>query len=193
MTSDFLEKAHGAGAPALLRARTPAIDEVTLPNASDTEQGLAIAERHGRPFELGNAAAKGKRPTLASLGIPIESCDPRYRSAVRKAKRYVDRRRRELTIMHGGELGAGPCAMLASSGLALAGSRLLYQLAGETMDTGLFAQAARLADSSRQQELTAVALAEREAHARADDDQADLRARQAEFQRKLAERQKGTT
>ena len=63
--------------------------------------------------------------------------------------------------------------MLASSARALAASVVLEGLAAEAPATGqtkdaaaLFLQAAALADKSRQQELTAVALAEREASAR---------------------------
>jgi hypothetical protein len=157
--------AHGTGADALLRVERPGFKDMPPMNAGDTAQGLAIAAARGRPFTADNEAAKGKRPALASLGVRIGTADPRYVSALRKAKRYVDRRRRELTVMCGGGLSSGPCAMLASAGRALAASVLLYELAGETLNAKLFAQAARLADQARQQELTAVALAEREAAA----------------------------
>ncbi len=67
--------------------------------------------------------------------------------------------------MHGGTLGAGPSAVLASAGLALAASRYVYALAAESGDPTMFKQAASLADHARTAELTAVALAEREAQA----------------------------
>jgi hypothetical protein len=100
------------------------------------------------------------------MPLELAKSDPRYQKALRQAQRYVRRRCRELAVMHGGYLGAGPSAMLASAGLAMAASRVLYELASETLDERVFVSAARLADSARQQELTAVALAEREAAAR---------------------------
>ena len=39
---------------------------------------------------------------------------------------------------------------------------LLHELAGATLEPSLFVQAARLADHARQQEVTAIALAERD-------------------------------
>jgi hypothetical protein len=172
--TELLRKAHGAGAPALLRVETPPIDELAAPNASDTVQGLAEAKRRGRPFEKGNVAAKGRKPMLAGLGL--DASDPRYRRALKKAERLRQRRVRELAVMHGGYLSAGVAAMLGSSARALASSLVLHELADERLKAGtakanreaanLLAQAARLADSSRQQELTALAIAEREAKSR---------------------------
>lgn len=163
---EILRSAHGAGADALLRAECPPLDELPPLNAADTAVGLALRAGRGRPFERGNKAAVGRKPALALLGVPIEASDPRYRRALRKANAYRQRRVRELAIMHGGELGAGPSAMLANSALALAASRVLYELGSVTLDPATLKQAAALADSARQQELTAVALAEREAAAR---------------------------
>lgn len=164
--ADILRSAHGTGAGALLRAERPPLDEQRPLNAADTAAGLALRAQRGRPFQRGNQAAKGRKPSLCALGVPVDTADPRYRKALRKGRRYMQRRARELAVMHGGELGAGPSAMLAHAARATAASVLLYELAGETLDAALFAQAARLADSARQQELTAVALAEREAEAR---------------------------
>ena len=163
---DFLRTAHGTGADALLRAETPPLDEVPPLNAAHTAIGLALAAARGKPFVPGNRAAENRKPALALLGVPVETSDPRYRKALRKAASYRSRRVRELAVMHGGTIGAGPCAMLASAALALAASRVLYELAGERLDPKLFVQAARLADSARAQELTAVALASREAEGR---------------------------
>lgn len=162
----ILRTAHGTGADALLRAETPSLDELASLNAEDTARGLAKAQATGRPFTPGNRAAANRKPDACRLGIPIDTADPRWGRTLRKAKRYTDRRIRDLTVEHGGEIGAGVCAMLASSGLALAASRLLYELAGETMNATMFVQAARLSETSRQQELTATALAAREGHAR---------------------------
>lgn len=169
----LLRAAHGEGAGALLRAERPPLDEMLPPNAEDTGRGLAAATRRGRPFTPGNAAAANRKPMLCRLGVPLDTADPRYRSALRQAESYRKRRVRETAIAYGGTLGAGPCACFASAARALAASVVLNALAGEALGAGrakdaadLFATAARLADSARQQELTAVALAEREAAAR---------------------------
>lgn len=161
-----LRAAHGNGADALLRSERRPLDEIPPLNANDTAAGLALAANRGRPFTPGNRAAAGRKPALALLGVPVDAADPRYRRALRKAAAYRQRRTRELAIQHGGYLGAGPAAMLASSALALAASRVLHELAAETLDADLFVKAAQLADKARQQELTAVDLADREAKAR---------------------------
>ncbi len=171
--SSILRTAHGNAAPALLVAEVPPVDELKPLNATDTGRGLAEVSRRGRPWTRGNKAGENRKPALCLLGVPLESADPRYRSAMRMANTYRRRRVRETAVAHGGTLGAGPSAMFASSARALAASTLLYALAGDALKAGrtkeaseLFGQAARLGDSSRQQELTAVALAEREAAAR---------------------------
>jgi hypothetical protein len=79
----------------------------------------------------------------------------------------MQRRAGELAIQHGGFLGAGPSAALANAALAMAASRVLYELASVTLDPGLFGQAAKLGESAKQQELFAVGLAAREDTARA--------------------------
>jgi hypothetical protein len=161
-----LRKAHGEGASALLRAETPPLDEVPPLNAHDTELGLANAKRRGRPFEPGNKAAVGKKPSLALLGVPLNSADPRYRAAIRKAERYRQRRVRELAIQHGGELGVGASNMVAAAALATAASRLVYELAGERLDTKLLKLGAQLADYAKLQEIAAVGFAQRDGSAR---------------------------
>jgi hypothetical protein len=167
----LINPGHGtaAAAGALLVAERPPLDETAPPNAADTAAGLAEATRRGRPFTRGNAAAKGKKPALCLLAVPLEACDPRYRAAMRQANAYRQRRCRETAVSCGGTLGAGPSAMFASSARALAASVVLNTLAGELLAAGdvkaasaMFATAARLGDSSRQQELTAVGLAERD-------------------------------
>lgn len=170
---NFLRTAHGNGASALIRTETPPLDEIPTGNAAQTQQALDVREANGRPFQRGNRAASGRKPKLARLGVDIpDTADPRYVACLRNAKRYVETRSRELAVETGGisgKLGAGPSAMLASSGLALAASRFVYALAAEKSDPSMFTAAARLADTARQQELTAVALAWREAEARNDE------------------------
>jgi hypothetical protein len=161
-----IRSAHGTGAETILRVETPVLDELRPLNAGDTGQGLAERERRGRPFERGNTAATGRKPSLCLMGLPVGTADPRYRRAARKARSWTQRRCRELAVQSGGPLGAGPCGALANAGLALAASRVLYELAAETLSAKMFQQAAELADKAKQQELFAVGLASREAGAR---------------------------
>jgi hypothetical protein len=162
---DPLRSAHGNGSETILRVETPPLPEVRPLNAADTDRGLAEVERRGRPFERGNRAAMGRKPSLCILGLPLTSADPRYRRAARKARSWTRRRVQELAIQSGGSLGAGPCGALANAGLALAASRCLYEIAAETLDAKMFQQAADLADKAKQQELFAVGLASRETEA----------------------------
>lgn len=168
-----LRKAHGRGSAAILRAEDTPLDERPPPNAADTEEGLANAKRRGKPFTRGNRAAADRKPALCMLGVPLETSDHRYRSAMRKANAYRQRRVRETAVACGGYLGAGPAGMFASSARALAASTVLYALAGEALAAGktkeaadLFTAAAGLGEKARSQELTAVGLAEREAKSR---------------------------
>lgn len=162
-----MRRAHGKGADALVRVERKPLDEVAPLCAEDTEAALASAAKRGRPFEPGNAAAKNKRPALASVsGMPLDAADPAYKRALGWARRYRGRRVRELAVQHGGELSAGVCAIVTSSSLDMAASRYLSGLAAKTGDPALMIQASKLAQSSRQHELTAIELASREAAAR---------------------------
>jgi len=162
-----LRTAHGNGASALVRVETLPVDEFPPLNADDTAEGLALAERRGRPFERGNQAARGRRPALASAaGIPLDAEDPLYRRALGWARRYRRRRVSELAIQHGGDLSSGVCAMLTSSALDMAASRYLTAKAAATGDVTLLKLASQLAMASRQTELTALEIASRENAAR---------------------------
>ena len=178
--TQFLRTAHGAGADALLRCETPPLDEVPAANATDASQGLALAAARGRPFERGNAAGSLRKPRMAQAGLDVPGADPRWRAFEKQGKRYAQRRCRELAILSGGTLGAGPSSMIASAGLALAASRFAYAVGAASGDIATLKQAAQLADHARQSELTAVALAKLEATARAaalppEDDMARIR------------------
>ena len=184
-----IRSAHGTGASALLRTETTPLEEIPPPNADDTARGLALAGQRGRPFQPGNACARNRRPALALLGVSLDPTHTGYRNALRRANAYRQRRVRELAVVHGGYLGAGPSAMLASAARALAASVTINELAAAELAAGrvkeaadLFSQAARLADSARMQELTAVGLAEREAAARR-----ELGASTADLEREMRE------
>lgn len=172
-------KAHGTGAPAGLRTETRPLDEIPPPNAEDTAAAAAMVAQRGRPFQRGNQAAKGRRPALAGLGIPLDAQDPRYRSALRKANVYRRRRCAEVARLYGW-LSAGAAGMLGSAALAMAASRYLYQVAAEDGNVSLLPVAAALADKARQAENTAIDLAEKEKASRPTvDPMAALKARMA--------------
>jgi hypothetical protein len=161
-----LRSAHGKGAPALIRVESLPPDELPILYAEDTEAGLAESHATGRPFTPGNKAAKGKRPALASsTGMALDAADPEYRRALGWARRYRSARMRELRIQHGGYLSSGVVAMLVSSAMDLAAGRYLYALGAKTGDTDILLKASKLQQSSRQQELTAMEIASREAAA----------------------------
>lgn len=162
-----LRTAHGAGADALVRVETSPADELPPLDAQDTAEGLAMAKRRGRPFQRGNRAAANRKPALATVcGMPLDASDPAYRKALGWARRYRGQRVRELTVQHGGALSAGVCGMITSSAIDMAHSRYLAAKAAATGEVDLMVAASKLAQSSRQQELTALEVASREAAAR---------------------------
>jgi hypothetical protein len=140
-------------------------DELPTPNAHETAANLAIKTARGRPFARGNRAAVGRRPKLALLGVPVDSADPRYALALRRAARYRKRRCAELAAVHG-HVSAGASSLIASASLALCASRYLYEVAAETGDPDTLRRASALANDARQGELAAWELASREAKAR---------------------------
>lgn len=161
----IIRTAHGSAAGVLLVAETPPLDEVPAPST------LTVTSK-GRPFARGNTAAKNKRPALCLLG-DASSDDPRLRSARRKADAYRRRRCSELAAQHGGYLSAGASGMIAASARDLANSQIVQALGDEAFARGehdaaakYWAQSSRLSDQSRTKELTAIALAAREAEAR---------------------------
>lgn len=116
------------------------------------------------PNERDKNSLRGRKTKLSCFGISkdlLAAGDPRYRAALTQANKYRKLRQRELADLHG-HVSTGAGAMLASASLALAASRYLYERAAETGDLALLKQAASLADSSRQHELAAYELAQRE-------------------------------
>ncbi len=166
-----LRRAHGTGADAVARVETLPVDELPPLNAADTAAGLAMRKARGRPFTKGNRAASGRKPAIASAGgIPLDSRDPDYQRMLRWARAYRGHRVRELGVQHGGDLSAGVCAILTSAALDLAASRYLTALAAKRGSPPMIAKvaaiASKLAMAARQQELTALEIASREAAAR---------------------------
>jgi hypothetical protein len=170
-----LRAAHGMAAPGKphelymgpVVAETLKANRLPKLNADDTVEGLALAKKRGRPFQRGNRAASGRRPALASAsGIPLVSKDPEYQKHLRWARAWRKKRVSELSIMHGGYLSSGVCAMITSAAIDMAASRYLSVKAAATGETEFMLLASKLAQSSKQQELCALEIASRENAAR---------------------------
>lgn len=122
-------------------------------------------------FKRGNRAAQGRKPSMVKLGVPLSMCDvadPRYRKLLRNAGKYRKFRSEELARTHG-FLSAGASSMIASASLALAGSKWLYLLAAETVDTkvasNLVTMASKLSMDAMRAEQMAWEISSREAAA----------------------------
>ncbi len=116
-----------------------------------------------------------RRTKLACMGLSaavLDAGDPRYAACVRLANSFRKTRMSEMYISHG-YVSSGVSALLASSALALAGARYLYELASVTEEgrPGMLKTASSLSDSSRQNELSAWELCAREAVVRKRNDQ----------------------
>lgn len=175
--------AHGSGADALVRVETLPADELPEGLPAPSGQGNAPAPgikrtADGRMADRQAAAELGRRGALAMhakrrarrpavlealglRGIPPSEMVPYLDMANDFAEHETARLAQ---TVGGGHCGSGPASMIQSAALALAASRYLYAQGNpETMG-----QAARLADSSKQQILTAFELTAREAKARAE-------------------------
>ena len=107
---------------------------------------------------------KGRKTKLAALGLSlsiIREGDADYAKCLDQANKFRRTRMKEMARTHG-HVSAGVGAMLASSALALAGSRYLYQLAAKDGSATLLKEAANLADKSRQSDLAAWEICSRE-------------------------------
>lgn len=142
----------------------------------------ALAREGGRR----SAEARKLRRLLGLADFPEDHPYQGYHALARELR--DDHAEQVAATIGGGQLSPGVSSIIASASLALAASRYLYDLGADRGDPTLLGQAARLADQSRTSLLTAHELAAREAAAREQDDTADLRRRQAEFQRQLAAR-----
>lgn len=126
-----------------------------------TPLGPALSPR------LAGNGAKARKTKLAVMGLStdlLDAGDPRYAACIRLANAFRKSRTKEMYELHG-HVSSGVSALLASSAMALAAARFLYELAaagGEDM-SNLLTKASKLSDSSRQNELSAWELCSREA------------------------------
>lgn len=165
-----LRASHGArrGTNGPLRIEVQPADELSKPNAEDMDARLEERARIGRPFKKGNKAAVGRRPKLARLGVNRETLDhkdPRYASSIRMAESYRQRRVMEMKVTHG-FVSVGAMQIMATAALQLAMSRLMMDMASDTMDMEMMKKSSSLANDSRQNELAAWELCSREASAK---------------------------
>jgi hypothetical protein len=116
---------------------------------------------------------------------------PNFETHYRRRLEWLKHRRVELHNATGA-VSAGVGAMLNAAAWSYAAGECASELAAAALDMELFRMAANLTTTARQHDLAAWEMAVREGQARGDDEGADLRRRQAEFQRQLADRQKGT-
>lgn len=190
-----IRKAHGNGAKAVLRTELPPIDEFGCANAGDTARGMAVYAARGRPFEPGNEAASNRPPKLARIAPAEPTAHPLWRSKYRhQASRYARRRVAELAIMFGGKVSVAVQRLVGLAAKQAAASDLLYELAMTELDTTTIMQAAKLADMSRQAELTAIGLARLEQDSfQEDDDARNRRMRIAAQREREARRAAGAT
>jgi hypothetical protein len=162
----LIRTAHGTAREggAELVVETPPLDELGAPDAARTEQGLALAARRGRPFQVGNTAGANRGASLTRItadggeAIDPDSPDQRHK-ARRKAQSLVRQRRRELEVQTGGAVSSAVRVELVAWARATAWAEL-YDRAGDSVRSVAFAEKAS------GHGLKALGIAEREAAAR---------------------------
>jgi len=166
---------HNAKYPLIVETTRP--DELSRPDKDAAAQRLAVSSAgkgHRRGFHAGPNPRGGGKYKLTVLGVSkdvVEKADPKWKNNLKNANAYRKARARELYITHG-YVSAGVSALLATSALALAASRYLYEKMSESGDISYLKQASSLADSSRQNEMAAYELCHREAVAKGRSDAA---------------------
>lgn len=115
----------------------------------------------------GARAAHESRQLAALLGLWTPPEDHAFAPYARLAREWRDAHMAELgATVAGGAVGPGPASVVSTAALELAASRWLFDKGAQDGDAKLLLEAARLADSSRQNLLAAHELAAREAKAR---------------------------
>lgn len=170
------DRTNGGRNSVLVDARTPRA--VSLVNQKPADK-MEAEERLNTPSDEAipstairkwpkKSLTKGNKHKLATLGISpevIEKADPRLQRSLKNADSYRKHRSREYMVSHG-YVSAGASSLLATSALALAASRWLYEEFALTGNTDLLHLASKLSNDSRQNELAAWELAHREVVAR---------------------------
>jgi hypothetical protein len=157
MPASILRTAHGTAKDggALLVAEVPPLDELKPLNPADTAVALAVRKANGRPYEKGNAAAKGKGPSVLLVNTAPDAPEE-VRKLNRRASSLKNRRRIELSVQHKCKVSSGVEGEIKSWALALAWSDAFYR-------SGDAIRGASFAEKASGHDLKAIAKAEREA------------------------------
>ena len=134
------------------------------------KRGSEQAKRAGAKGGASRANKAALRAQLSKLGLGDLATAPEFTTYITEAEDFRSAQAAELAELAGGMCGVGPSSMVATAALQLAGSRYLFVIAGREKDAELavkiFARAASLGDSSRQNILAAYHLAELQARSR---------------------------
>lgn len=182
---------RGQGKP---RAEAPRADGLPIPAHASGRDPKAGHDGLGR-FAPNNQEGAQPKSTLDRMAIELPTGEPAaVRTKIDRAARNWRRRRARDLLLLFGSLGPGPRRLLAMSGAAGGDAVWLRYLArresSSAAEAKLVSQAALLDEKARAHETFALAMAKQEAEARGDEETADLRRRQQEFQRRMAEGQK---
>jgi hypothetical protein len=160
MSASLIRTAHGMAKEggALLVVEAPPLDELRPLNEADTATALAVRKANKRPFETGNAAAKGKGPSVLLVNTAPDAPEE-CRKVNRRANSLKNRRRAELSVQYGGKVSSGVEGELKAWALAMAWSDQFYRI-GDPV------RGAAFAEKSSAHLLKATAHAEREAKRR---------------------------
>jgi hypothetical protein len=152
----IIRTAHGAAAAggAIIVAEQPPLDEYPPLNADRTATSLALRAARGRPFRIGNAAAKGRGASLTRITVQPEASED-VRRVHQKAQSLANQRRRELEVQCGGPVTSAVRVELVAWARDTAWAEF-YDRAGDAL------KASQLAEKASGHQLKATGLAERE-------------------------------
>jgi hypothetical protein len=159
-TPSIFRKAHGNAKDlgTELVAETPVLDELPPPDPNRTVTALAIRGVRGRPFQKGNTAASGRGASLTRINIDPDAPEE-HRKVHRKATSLQNQRRRELEIQCGGPVSSAVKVEIVAWARATAWAEWLDR-------SGDYAKAVVLTEKASGHQLKAIAIAEREAQSR---------------------------
>lgn len=141
-------------------------EHLPFPDATEAAARLLAIQTGGTHSEVVKPM-KVRKTKLAVLSIPsaiLDKGDPAYARTVRMANSYKKARCKELYIAHG-YVSSGVSALVSAEALALSASRFIFEYAAENVldNPQLLKLASSLADSARQNALSAWELCCREA------------------------------
>jgi len=157
----LVRSAHGTAAAggALLVVETPPLDETRPPDATRTEEGLALRKARGRPFTPGNAAGSNRGPSLTYIVVDPNAPDDEKRRRRRKASSLQRTRKGELEVQYGVTVSSGVKVELCAWARATSWAEY-HDQAGDGF------KAAALDEKASAHGLKAIAIVEREAASR---------------------------